>query len=108
MSAGGSGDLQALIGQVDKGILVSRFWYNRMLSRRTLTVTGLTRDGTFLIEKGAIARPIKNFRYNDSPLTMLSKLAAAGTPVRTGGDRVTVVPPVIVDGFHFESVSDAV
>jgi len=79
-----------------------------MLSRRTLTVTGLTRDGTFLIEKGAIARPIKNFRYNDSPLTMLSKLAAAGTPVRTGGDRVTVVPPVIVDGFHFESVSDAV
>lgn len=108
MAAGGSGDVEALVGQVDKGILVSRFWYNRMLSRRTLTVTGLTRDGTFLIEKGAIARPIKNFRYNDSPLTMLSKLVAAGTPVRTAGGRVTVVPPVIVDGFHFESVSDAV
>ncbi|MBL4685590.1 MAG: hypothetical protein JKY37_13430, partial [Nannocystaceae bacterium] len=108
LSAGGAGDLEGLVKQVDRGVLVSRFWYSRMLQRRTLTVTGLTRDGTFAIEKGAIAGPIKNFRFNDSPLTMLGRLAAAGASVRTGGRRVTVVPPLIVEGFNFESVSDAI
>lgn len=102
-----AGDLMALVGQVDRGVLVSRFWYSRMLQRRSLTVTGMTRDGTFAIEKGKIARPIKNFRYNDSPLTMLSRLAVAGAASRTLGERVTVVPPLVVDGFHFESLSDA-
>ena len=79
-----------------------------MLQRQSLLVTGLTRDGTFLIEKGKIVRPIKNYRYNDSPIAMLSQVAAAGAPVRTSSSRVTVVPPMVVEGFNFESGSDAV
>lgn len=108
--AGGTDDLQALIGQVDKGVLVSRFWYNRILQPRTITATGLTRDGTFWIEGGKIARSVKNLRYNDSPLTLLTKVAALGKPMRAGGtdERTDVVPPMIVEGFHFESTSDAV
>ncbi len=108
--SGGSGSLYDLIGKVDKGVLVSRFWYNRMLQPRSILATGLTRDGTFMIEGGKIARPVKNLRYNDSPLTLLTKVAEMGTPVRAGGttDRTDVMPPMIVDGFHFESTSDAV
>ncbi|MEM6997040.1 MAG: metallopeptidase TldD-related protein [Myxococcota bacterium] len=108
LSTGQSGDVEALVAKVDKGVLVSRFWYSRMLERRTLTVTGMTRDGTFAIEKGAVSGPVKNFRFNDSPVTMLSRLVAAGTPVRVAGQRVTVVPPIVVEGFNFESLSDAV
>lgn len=108
MSTGGTGDAVSLISGVDRGVFVSRLWYNRMLSRRTLTVTGLTRDGTYLIEKGKLGAAVNNFRYNDSPLTMLTRLLAAGAPVRTGADRVTVVPPVVVEGFNFESICDAI
>ncbi len=108
--AGGSGSLDELIANVDKGVLVSRFWYNRMLEPRSILATGLTRDGTFWIEGGKIVRPVKNMRYNDSPLTLLSKVAAMGTAVRAGGtlERTDVVPPMVVEGFHFESTSDAV
>ena len=108
--AGGTGSLDDLIANVDKGVLVSRFWYNRMLQPRSILATGLTRDGTFWIEGGKIVRPVKNMRYNDSPLTLLTKASAMGTAVRAGGsvDRTDVVPPMVVEGFHFDSTSDAV
>ncbi len=108
--AGGTSSLDELIAGVDKGILVSRFWYNRMLQPRSILATGLTRDGTFWIEGGKLARPVKNLRYNDSPVTMLSKVSALGKAVRAGMtfERTDVVPPMVVDGFHFESTSDAV
>jgi predicted Zn-dependent protease len=103
-------DLDALIAKVDRGVLVSRFWYNRMVERRTILATGLTRDGTFLIEKGRVVRPVNNFRYNESPITMLKNVVALGKPERApfAGWRVSVLPPIVVDGFNFESVSDAV
>ena len=106
---GTTASLDDLIAGVDKGILVSRFWYNRMLARRSLTATGLTRDGTFLIEGGRIAAPIGNLRYNDSPITLLTKLEALGTPERAAfsGD-VVVVPPLVVRDFNFDSTSDAI
>ncbi len=108
--AGSTDDLDALVAGVDRGILVSRFWYNRMLEPRSITVTGLTRDGTFLIEKGRIARPIKNLRYNDSPVTLLKNVQALGKPERAGLDtrRVMVVPPMVVSDFLFSSTSDAI
>jgi predicted Zn-dependent protease len=103
-------DLDALIAKVERGVLVSRFWYNRMVERRTILATGLTRDGTFLIEKGRVTRPVNNFRYNESPVTMLKNVVALGKPERApfAGGRVSVLPPIVVDGFNFESVSDAV
>ncbi len=108
--AGGTGTLDTLVEGVDRGILVTRFWYNRMLEPRSILATGLTRDGTFLIQNGKIDRPLKNLRYNDSPLTLLTKVAAMGKPVRAGlsEGRTEVVPPMVVEGFHFESTSEAV
>lgn len=98
-----------LIRGVERGVLVTRFWYNRMLDPRQILATGLTRDGTFLIEGGKIARPIKNLRYNESPAAMLRNIIAFGRPQRTAGDNlVMVVPPLVVRDFRFSSVSDAV
>lgn len=108
--AGTTTTLDQLIEGVDRGILVSRFWYNRMLAPRTITTTGLTRDGTFWIEKGKIVQPIGNLRYNDSPVTLLKKALALGQAQRAGLTQgtVVVVPPVVVDGFRFESRSEAI
>ena len=107
--AGESGTVDDLVAKVERGIYVTRFWYNRMVDPRTLTVTGLTRDGTFRIEGGRIVHPVKNLRYNASPLTLLEKVEHLGAPVRAGLSRsVVVVPPMVVRDFRFTSVSDAV
>ena len=104
--SGGTGTLDELIAGTQRGILVTHCWYIRSVDQRTLVYTGLTRDGTFLIENGKIARPIKNFRFNESPLFMLNNLEAIGAPVRTaGGDAM---PPIRVRDFSFTSLSDAV
>lgn len=107
---GGTGSLDDLIKDVKKGVLVTRFWYNRMLEPRTILATGLTRDGTFLIEDGKITKAVKNMRYNESPITLLKNVVAMSKPERAGlsGRRVAVVPAMVVDGFNFASVSDAV
>lgn len=98
-----------LVRGVERGVLVTRLWYNRMLEPRQILATGLTRDGTFLIEKGKIARPVKNMRYNESPAALLKNLIALGEPERVIGERaVMVVPPLVAKDFHFASVSDAV
>lgn len=102
-------ELVELVRGVERGVLVTRFWYNRMVDPRQILATGLTRDGTFLIEQGKIARPIKNLRYNESPAAVLKNLVALGRPERTAGDGlVLVVPPLVAKDFHFASVSDAV
>lgn len=107
---GGGQSVDALVAGVKRGVLVTRLWYNRMLDPRGIVATGLTRDGTFWIEDGKLAHPVKNLRYNDGPVTVLGKLVSLGTPVRAGlaTERVWVVPPLVVDGFRFESSSDAV
>ncbi len=103
---GGSATLDELIAGTERGILVTRFWYIRALDPRTVLNTGLTRDGTFLIEKGKVTRSIKNFRWNESPLFMLNKLDALG---RTEQVRAAlVVPAMRVRDFNFTSLSDAV
>ena len=102
---GGTETLDQIIAGTQRGILVTHCWYIRPVDQRTLVFTGLTRDGTFLIENGKIARPIKNFRFNESPLFMLNNLDAIGRPVRTGGDAM---PPLRVRDFSFTSLSDAV
>ena len=111
---GGDGTTADLIGTVERGILVTRFWYIRPVDQRRLLYTGITRDGTFLIEGGQVTRPVKNLRFNESLMSMLNKVEAIGTAVRIVaseaggiGDPV-VVPPLVVQDFHFTSVSDAV
>ena len=107
---GGTDELEALISGLDRGVLISRFWYSRMLEPQRLLVTGLTRDGTFWIEKGKIVEPVRNFRWNDSPLAVLAKVVALGKPERAGlsRGRVMVVPPLVVSEFELASGSDAV
>ncbi|RSK31100.1 TldD/PmbA family protein [Hymenobacter metallilatus] len=102
---GGTQSVQDLIKSTAKGILVTRLWYIRDVDPQTLLYTGLTRDGTFYIENGKIKFPIKNFRFNESPIIMLNNVEAIGKPVRLGGN---LVPPLKIRDFTFTSLSDAV
>ena len=103
--AGGTQTLAEMIKSTEKGILVTRLWYIRAVDPQTLLYTGLTRDGTFYIENGKIKYPVKNFRFNESPVIMLNNLEAAGKPMRAGGN---LVPPLKIRDFTFTSLSDAV
>ncbi len=102
---GGTQSLADLIKSTEKGILVTRFWYIRAVDPQTQLYTGLTRDGTFYIENGQIKFPVKNFRFNESPVIMLNNLEALGKPVRAGGN---LIPPMKIRDFTFTSLSDAV
>ncbi|UYZ62011.1 TldD/PmbA family protein [Hymenobacter weizhouensis] len=102
---GGTQSVQDLIKSTAKGILVTRLWYIRDVDPQTLLFTGLTRDGTFFIENGKIKFPIKNFRFNESPVIMLNNIEAIGRPQRLGGN---LVPPLKIRDFTFTSLSDAV
>ncbi|ALD21994.1 TldD/PmbA family protein [Hymenobacter sp. DG25A] len=103
--SGGTQSLEEMIKGTAKGILVTRLWYIRDVDPQTLLVTGLTRDGTFYIENGKIKFPIKNMRFNESPVIMLNNVEALGKPVRLGGN---VIPPLKIRDFTFTSLSDAV
>lgn len=103
--------LEELIKSTEKGILVTRLWYIREVDPQTLLFTGLTRDGTFYIENGEIKYPVKNLRFNESPVIMLNNLDALGKPERTvSGESNThaMVPPMKLRDFTFTSLSDAV
>lgn len=102
---GGDATLEELIQDTKKGILVTRFWYIRSVDPQTLLYTGLTRDGTFYIENGRIKHPVKNFRFNESPIIMLNNLEKLGKQVRVNG---SLIPYMKIRDFTFTSLSDAV
>ena len=106
MLTGGTQSLDEIIASTERAVLITRFWYIRPVNQRTMLFTGLTRDGTFLVENGKIVRSLRNMRFNESPLFMLDKLEAIGRPVRLGGD--VLMPPIRVKDFAFTSLSDAV
>jgi predicted Zn-dependent protease len=103
---GGSRSTEELIAGCTRGILVTHFFYIRALDPRTVLQTGLTRDGAFLIENGRITQPLKNFRWNESPLLMLNRLEDIGRPEPTAAGRL--MPALRVRDFNFTSLSDAV
>ncbi|MCC9167342.1 TldD/PmbA family protein [Pontibacter harenae] len=102
---GGDQSLEDMIKNTKRGILVTRLWYIRAVDPQTLLYTGLTRDGTFYIENGRIMYPVKNFRFNESPVIMLNNLEALGKPQRING---SLIPPMKIRDFTFTSLSDAV
>ena len=102
---GGDQSLADMIRNTERGVLVTRFWYIRAVDPQTLLYTGLTRDGTFYIENGQIKFPVKNFRFNESPIIMLNNIEALGKPERTNGN---MIPPMKIRDFTFTSLSDAV
>lgn len=103
--------LEELIKSTKKGVLVSRFWYIRDLNPMILLLTGLTRDGTFLIENGKVSHPVNNFRFNESPVNVLKNVEMMSRPVRAVGGEVgqsAFIPALKVRDFNFSSISDAV
>ncbi len=108
---GGTKSLEELIKGTKKGILVTRFGISAPVDPQTLLLTGLTRDGTFYIENGEIKFPIKNFRFNESPVIMLNNLEELGKVERTVSVESNVnylIPPMKIRDFTFSSLSDAV
>jgi predicted Zn-dependent protease len=109
--AGGGKSLEELIAETKKGVVVTRTWYIRMVDPQSLLLTGLTRDGTFYVENGKIKYPIKNFRFNESPVAMLNNVDELGKPMVIAPDEVSfqmVIPPMRLRDFNFTSLSDAV
>jgi predicted Zn-dependent protease len=112
---GGTASHEELIAQVERGVLVTRFWYIRSVDPRTVLYTGLTRDGVFLIEHGKVSRAVRNFRFNESPVAMLNNLVALGhseriSPSESGSAEggAAVVPAMVCREFTFSSISEAV
>jgi predicted Zn-dependent protease len=111
---GTDSSLAELMGGVERGLLITRFWYIRGVDQRSLSYTGLTRDGVFLIERGQVSGAVRNLRFNDSVLDLLDRIERIGTTERvvaseSGGLGLPVaVPALVVRDFQFTAVSDAV
>jgi len=108
---GGSKSIEELIKGTKKGILVTKLGYIRPVDPQTLLLTGLTRDGTFYIENGEIKYPVKNFRFNESPVIMLNNLEELGKVERTVSTETNnnyLIPAMKIRDFTFTSLSDAV
>lgn len=110
--SGGKGSVDKLIASTERGVLVTSLWYMRSVDPRTLLYTGLTRDGVFWIENGKISHPVQNFRWNDSPISVLKNIEAMSAPVRVSPrpsrSSTYVVPALKIKSFQLTSVSDAV
>ena len=106
----GDASLEDLIGATENGILVTRFWYNRVVDPRNTVITGMTRDGTFLIEGGRVTRGLRNFRFNESVLEVLARAVMIGSPaIPTVFDytyNCVVAPPIQVKEFNFTGVTE--
>ncbi|MBA2244098.1 MAG: TldD/PmbA family protein [Gemmatimonadetes bacterium] len=112
--AGGDATLEEMIASTQRGLLVTRFWYIRSVDPRTILFTGLTRDGTFLIENGRVTTAVKNLRWNETPIFMLNNIEMMGRPTRVSASEsgdigpAVMVPPLKARDFTFTSLSDAV
>ncbi len=102
LEGGGAGGVEDLVRKVDRGVLVTRFWYSNTVDERQGLVTGMTRDGTFRIEKGEVRHAVKNMRFNESLLSLLERIEALGAPERVYG---SLVPPAVVRDFNFASAT---
>ena len=108
---GGNGNLEDLIKKVDHGLLLTTLWYIRMVDPNTLLLTGLTRDGVYYVKDGEVQGSTNNFRWNDSPVSALSRLSHAGAtewtqPREWAGDVTNMsVPPMVIKDFNMSTVS---
>jgi len=100
---GGEGTVEDLVGKVDKGLLVTRVWYTNVVDPKTVTLTGMTRDGLFAIEKGKVTHAVRNFRFNQSVVKMLAQVEAMSSLVCTGG---VVCPGLLVRDFTMSSATE--
>jgi len=105
--AGGDTSLEQMIASTGRGILVTRLWYIREVDPYEKIMTGMTRDGTFLIEDGEVACGLRNFRFNQSLIEMLQNVELLSPAARTSGEEAMdmVVPAMKVRDFHFTEVT---
>ena len=104
---GGTSSVDEMVRSTERGILVTRLWYIREVDPYEKVLTGMTRDGTFLVEHGRVAGGVRNFRFNQSMLEMLSNVEMLGAAVRAAGEESfeMVVPPMKVRNFNFSEVT---
>jgi predicted Zn-dependent protease len=113
LMTGGDTELADMIAQTEHGLLLTTLWYIREVDPTTLLLTGLTRDGVYLVEDGEVTAAVNNFRFNESPLDLLRRAGQAGisepTLPREWGDWVTrtAMPSLRIPDFHMSSVSQA-
>jgi len=113
MSSGSAASLSSMIASTKRGLLLTCLWYIREVDPQTLLLTGLTRDGVYLVEEGEVVGAVNNFRFNESPVGMLGRLLEVGateqTLPREWGDYFTraSMPPLRVEAFNMSSVSQA-
>ena len=108
--AGGTASIDDMVREVKRGIFVTRLWYVNTVDPRSLLCTGMTRDGNFLIENGKITRPALNLRFNESPISALSKIEAIGPAEHAGGEVWGTIsaPPLLISAFTFSSRSSGI
>jgi predicted Zn-dependent protease len=110
---GSRASLDEMIASTTRGLLLTCLWYIREVDPQTLLLTGLTRDGVYLVENGEVVGAVNNFRFNESPVAMLDRLTEVGATVptlpREWGDYFTraAMPAARVEGFNMSSVSQA-
>ena len=108
---GASGSLEDMVKKVDKGLLLTTLWYIRMVDPNSLLLTGLTRDGVYHVKGGEVVGATNNFRWNDSPVSALSRIAHAGAsewtqPREWAGDMTSMsMPPLVIKDFNMSTVS---
>ncbi|WP_239393833.1 metallopeptidase TldD-related protein [Frankia sp. CiP3] len=113
LDGGGTASLDEMISKTSRGLLLTCLWYIREVDPRLLLLTGLTRDGVYLIEDGEVTGTVNNFRFNESPVDLLGRLTEVGTTVRTlpreWADWFTLarMPAVRIPDFNMSSVSPA-
>jgi predicted Zn-dependent protease len=109
----GSASLEEMIAATKRGLLLTCLWYIRVVDPQTLLLTGLTRDGVYLVEEGEVVAAVNNFRYNESPVSMLSRVLEVGATEKTlpreWGDYFNraAMPPLRIEAFNMSSVSQA-
>jgi len=107
LTRGGEQSVAEMVAGTDRGILITRLWYIREVDPYEKILTGMTRDGTFLVENGKVKHGIRNFRFNQSLIEMLNHVEAMGQPVRASGEESfdMVAPAMKVRGFNFTEVT---
>jgi predicted Zn-dependent protease len=111
LMTGGTTDLADMIAATGRGLLLTTLWYIRMVDPNSLLLTGLTRDGVYYVKNGEVQGAANNFRWNDSPVSALSRIEHAGAtewtqPREWAGDMTSMsVPPMVIKDFNMSTVS---
>ncbi len=107
LTPGGEQTVEQMVAGTERGVLITRLWYIREVDPYEKILTGMTRDGTFVIENGKVKKGIRNFRFNQSLIELLTNVEALGKSVRSSGEEAfdMVVPAMKVNGFNFTEVT---